>query len=898
MNIKPIKNLIINQQSIENDLGNITLDANNFYELFTLASETNPKAAGLILKKYINDHFAQYKPINMEFFLLFAGYFEKFSSHINAQSILEKLIFIRTENTTDIQWKYHCVDFLISQGANLENTSFPPYGYQIQEDEIDYLIPRNMNKEKILSVLLKSSPVLYFLNQSTGIYEPEYNEEKYKILKNKIEYLIENGASLSAFSNMENIFSQGSLFYPAEFIEFLVLNGLPADKLLESILTVNIQRLVNSETVIDYKLVELQKRHIEIAIKHSVNIDNTVKELSVFYMLTLDNEIIKLLLDSGLSPDILLSRAAESFRSSVTNSNNEVIVSHITGEKFFDLAIQSGANPNYTDNKSGLSVLEMTLISGNFELVDKLIEAGAEQKISTLGLFYALGSNLNLSFICGLQSRFPEAFSEKEIYDLFRAHGISQTHIDFVNDAYRLATEINVYKSGNHVELTEAELSILDDSLPSHSIESYKELEVKNNYGFTPLHLALLADKFDLAYEMVKAGLSMSEVSLHGISGLLLLHLNSGNRLTDVQAKYLNKITEETFKTTENVDIILPNGESLTDMFLGNENLRDQVLERSKDPLFAFFRKEADLLSFSKDGSGKVHIGISHGEGYWSTGVNAAARLIMQDHPNVEFHMVTQAMLEKGGDAFVQQFNGWINPGGGDSYPAHLKEFSKTHWNPYLDTEHTYQYMLEKTEAFNIPYIGMCAGAQNFALYHGGYLYPLDGYDQGKHTITYKEGTLAHYQSMTSMQQSHALKTCEFPKIEYKGDTAHHFAAVSGKLGEGLELGAVSEHDVPMAYAHINGIRFATQFHPEHYYDTPHQDENVNHQKSWLENFIHLTKMHHNFLHHDTIHPQVFMLQVKARIDKCMIEEVCVNDQSMDFLTQELFIQDHSNCLA
>ena len=63
-----------------------------------------------------------------------------------------------------------------------------------------------------------------------------------------------------------------------------------------------------------------------------------------------------------------------------------------------------------------------------------------------------------------------------------------------------------------------------------------------------------------------------------------------------------------------------------------------------------------------------------------------------------------------------------------------------------------------------------------------------------------------------------------------------------------MELGAISEDGVPMAYAHKSGIRYATQFHPEHYYRFT--ADSSSHQKTLLDNFIDIAISHHDSVHH------------------------------------------------
>jgi gamma-glutamyl-gamma-aminobutyrate hydrolase PuuD/ankyrin repeat protein len=547
-------------------------------------------------------------------------------------------------------------------------------------------------------------------------------------------------------------------------------------------------------------------------------------------------------------------------------------------DKLFDLAKQYGADLNHR-NDEGSSVLELALEEGNIKIIDLLLTEDGVNKAISEKSYFAGFKDKSIMQIAELQARFPDVYNKDKLYELERSSGTSTKTINLWNDMHQLAVEFNDYKKEKPTSLSSEELAIIDEKLPQREVSVYKNAPIHNKYGFTPLQLALLSDRLELAYEMIKNDFSLTETNTNECAALeIIVKFNIERRTGNT----LDKLLSEAFHKVDNIDIVSHDGESFVDALLRSEKeLIDEVISKSNDPLFVFFKNGTSLTMPYKGFDQKAHIGISHGEHFWSSGINSFARLMMQNNPKMEFHLVTQDMLSKGGDEFIKQFNGWINPGSGDSYPRGVQEFDKSKWAQELDTEQIYQLMLDKTLEFNIPITGMCAGAQNLALYHTGYLYPLEGYTTFGHTMIYKEGTLAHYHAMTAMQQITALKTCEFPVIQFKGDTAHHFAAVKDKLGEGLELGAVSEEGVPMAFVHDNGIRSATQFHPEHFYA---DGTDTNHQKSWLDNFAKLAEMHYDYMHNNGTHPLEYMEQVKEALHKCVVEEVCSsNANTLDF---------------
>lgn len=183
----------------------------------------------------------------------------------------------------------------------------------------------------------------------------------------------------------------------------------------------------------------------------------------------------------------------------------------------------------------------------------------------------------------------------------------------------------------------------------------------------------------------------------------------------------------------------------------------------------------------------------------------------------------------------------------------------------------------------NIPYLGICAGAQHFSLYHGGSLTLLNknsiNYDVSN-KINFVKGSLPYFLSLTKLQQNQVLHDCELPEISFEGLRAHSFAAVIENLGDNMQLGAVSGDDVAMAYAHGNGIRYATQFHPEHYYKN--NDNNSINQKAWLDNFVELAEMYHEYRVNNDKHPIEYFAAVKDRLESCTVEPTCLAGEWSD----------------
>ncbi len=525
-----------------------------------------------------------------------------------------------------------------------------------------------------------------------------------------------------------------------------------------------------------------------------------------------------------------------------------------------ELAFNYGANIEAKSfNDEDLTLLDKALEASSIDIINRLLDKGAKHDLSYDAYVKAIVS-LSFNDACQLVERLPEIYNLEETNKVLRSYGCSMNQINSFNNLHNLVVDYLAAR------LSDFEQKILTADT---KIEINTTNVSQNIYGYTPLHFAIIADKYDLAKEMIEAGFDMYATDGNGISALQLLSLlDSRRNLSKEKQDDLKKLKKLITQKIDQVDIVFEDGEGLIDSFMDDPELSKVMLSKTKDPLFYFYKSDDNLFGLAKDPE-KVHIAISNGEGFWSTGMWAAARLIMKAHQDVEFHLVSYDMLEKGGDKFIEQFDAFINPGAGDTYPKHLPEFTKKDCKFSMELEQLYQLVLQKTEELNIPYLGMCAGAQHFALHHQGTLAPLKGYNKGQHEVEFIKGTKPYFLSLTPEQQEQALKAGVFPEVKFKGDTAHNFAAVSGKLGQGMKLGAVSEGGIPMSYAHENGLRYATQYHPEHYYtDEPHGAP----QKAWLDNFVAIARLHHNSKVHGTVSPIEYLQFVEQQLSQFPLE--------------------------
>jgi gamma-glutamyl-gamma-aminobutyrate hydrolase PuuD len=302
-------------------------------------------------------------------------------------------------------------------------------------------------------------------------------------------------------------------------------------------------------------------------------------------------------------------------------------------------------------------------------------------------------------------------------------------------------------------------------------------------------------------------------------------------------------------------------------------DLGASIIESSEDPMFALLKQPLNLNKVFNDPA-QIHIALSDDGSLYFRAIWAAARLIMQKHPNVLIHLLTLNIATAWGDQLLTKFDGFINPGGMDSFPIDLQEFNNADCPHTLELEKTYQFIAKKTYELNIPYFGICSGSQHLALVHESFLQPVQGYQKTQHDVIYLPGTLSHFQLLNSAQQKEALMNCELSDITFKVDVFNSYAAIANKLGADLQLGALSFDGAAMAYAHHNGIRYGTQYHPEHSYVK--KESHAHFPNILFDNFIEIARTHHAHRTHNETHPTEHFASVKTRLIECIKTPTCL----------------------
>ncbi len=223
-------------------------------------------------------------------------------------------------------------------------------------------------------------------------------------------------------------------------------------------------------------------------------------------------------------------------------------------------------------------------------------------------------------------------------------------------------------------------------------------------------------------------------------------------------------------------------------------------------------KKLIDLGCFAKGDNIKL-IGFSNYVGEWSRNV---IDYIKKDN---EIGVVSLDLKDTINEKFLSIFDGFINPGAGDTFPI-LEAFDLSYLNPkYYHKEHEYAYqnIINFAKVHSVPYLGLCNGAQHLILNNGGFIAKaLTPHNLVPHTLKVEQGSIVHFLAMNEQEQELAITKGYFPDMEFLINTQHNFAGVNGRIGS-LELGGLSDEGVVEAVA-LKFHQVGFQFHPENMY--------------------------------------------------------------------------------
>lgn len=503
----------------------------------------------------------------------------------------------------------------------------------------------------------------------------------------------------------------------------------------------------------------------------------------------------------------------------------------------------------------------------NNQCIEKLALQGVNLKINANSLEYLIAFVQLFSFDKCMNMLKLFSLDFKDTHSILVAEGLSHSEINATFNFIKLTQDyINLSSDEKQKTLSDVEMTLLDKNLPCLEFNQYKNAALLNDYGYNVVHLAIISEQYNLAMQLLQDG--------HPIDNTALRILSGKSYIDSTQDFF--KLANYVISNSTDLDILLnERGETIIDSIIGNPQLFDLVLEKSNDKLFTFLKQNKDCHTLELD-STKTNIAITHTEEDWSTGLSGTARKAMLSYPDLQFYSISLQDIEDCGSALLNNIDAFMNPGANDNFPKEKGSFSIQDVPTDNDPEKTYQAILSLADEQNIPYFGVCAGAQHLTLYSNGSLYSLSGYNHGQHTINILPGSTIHFMSLTKPEQHEAIDNCVFPNITYKGTTAHHFAANLDGLGNGIEIGGISEDNVAMAYSHTNGIKFATQYHAEIFY---HDTEELNRQKILLDNFFDLATMHHDHrLDKTQPHPTIYMQEVQGKLSQCIEHNKCESD--------------------
>lgn len=265
-----------------------------------------------------------------------------------------------------------------------------------------------------------------------------------------------------------------------------------------------------------------------------------------------------------------------------------------------------------------------------------------------------------------------------------------------------------------------------------------------------------------------------------------------------------------------------------------------QALERKDtDKVYELYKAGANL-------EGLTIIGISNIDGAWSGNVAKSVVAFMKQNSGF-YYLHVNEINHVQDDKFIKNFSGLINPGAEDSFPKdrafQLSDLDKA---KMLHNEHLYQAIINQSNKFHIPYLGICSGSQHLVLNNEGFIKKEPGYLGGNHRANFLYGTIPYFMMLEKKEQEKALSECVFPEVSFPIYTAHNYAAQKDNLG-GVKLAAVSEEGV--VQSHSKGTtQIGVQFHPENYYAEFTPETKINRQKQFLDNFFGLCVRHNEIL--------------------------------------------------
>jgi ankyrin repeat protein/gamma-glutamyl-gamma-aminobutyrate hydrolase PuuD len=675
----------------------------------------------------------------------------------------------------------------------------------------------------------------------------------YAAMRNEIkaaELLIENGSKINVLNEYNyNPLREAVEKGYTEFVKLLIKNGADSnihDESHKTPIMIAIEKGYNEITI------ELIKQGADVNAK---DLNGTT---SLFYAIDHDDiNAIKLLLEYGADSNIKNTENNSPISYAIKSNKNEALKILLD-----DPNVRMDERNSY-----GNTLLHIASFSDNIEAFKLLVASGAEIDAANIygqppllyTAFYGQLEAVQLLIKHGANVNSKDNYSQPPIY-----FAVQQGHIDVVGLLINNGANMNaVIFSGDNLLLHALEyehfdiIKLLLDcgiTIPDDKIE-------------LPIFYAVQTNNVDLINYLLNKEFPVTEKAIieaagrnHEILTLLSEHTNF-----NIPDEALIKAVKN--GRTENIYYLLDKGLMPTSHTLyyaekyKNHDLVTSFVEKydlkpDYDLYFQLALKEKstdEVENYIMQGA-KIKapiIGISNIYGEWSGPVLSVAEDVMEKEGNIYFLPISNKHVAN--EEFVKQFSGFINPGATDSFPRNqefqLKDLDKA---KMLEKEHLYQAVLEISNKYHIPYLGICSGSQHLILNHEGYLNLAPGYIGGDHQAQFIYGTLPYFMALDETEQELAINECIMPEVTFPIWTAHNFAGVKEKLGS-VKLGATSEAGVVEAFSY-GGYQLGFQFHPEQYYFYNYDEIGLNRQKFLLDHFFGLSRTYNEAMNYAESH--------------------------------------------
>lgn len=461
--------------------------------------------------------------------------------------------------------------------------------------------------------------------------------------------------------------------------------------------------------------------------------------------------------------------------------------------------LQQGVNPNWNDFKP----LKIAFAKGNPEILDLLLSYDADPFVLLkLEIKKCIESD-NLEGLIAMQKAGRLDFTNEEIAKKI----LFSKKYDFVKYALENISAEIISNFDLSELLTKAiqnfdVVNLLLENIPVEKIQHIEDLfclgaEIGNKEMIRLLHEKRTDIKVPQNSQAYIAAYANNHVEIanllidYGINDAILPKAKIAKLIKEGKIEQLIAM----FQTGE---FDISKDETIRQIFLSREHVLIKYLFRKLPHL-----KNAFLIG----------IGYNQSRGESTRSLLRLLNRKLQKMKNV-YHIDISLEIAQD-EEMMQYFSGLVNPGASDTYPKHGKPFkiNEMQKEKLLYNEKVYQQIVAMAKKYDIPYLGICAGAQHLLLKNDGYLQEV-GYD-GEVEIKLFPGTIPHFFFLNEHEKADILSSCKYENIVLEDAwVSHSFSGHIKNLGDEIKLGGVSIDDVPEAFS-LGANKIGLQFHPE-----------------------------------------------------------------------------------